>query len=67
MPSRAKHARAEPDDSAQSSEEEPPASAAAKPQPSVAAAVEAPAQICKEDRIAAAREKYLARKRQKAG
>ena len=31
------------------------------------AVVEAPAQISKEDRIAAAREKYLTRKRQKTG
>lgn len=33
--------------------------------PEVEAVVEAPAQVSKEDRIAAAREKYLARKRQK--
>ena len=37
------------------------------PEPDAGAAVDAPAQVSKEDRIAAAREKYLARKRQKIG
>ncbi|KAL3151150.1 hypothetical protein ABBQ38_013013 [Trebouxia sp. C0009 RCD-2024] len=54
----------------QESGQAPSAAAAANlqvPEPDAEAAVEAPAQVSKEHRIAAAREKYLARKRQKTG
>ena len=67
-PTIAEHGRANTVAGDEMSEEESPV--LDKHQPpgtSAAATAEPPAQISKEDRIAAAREKYLARKRQRTG